>query len=146
MEAIMKVKTTKVNAGDGLALFSYPNDENGALDLLCAATDTVVIEPHEKFAVPMGLTIDVPDGHEAKITLHEDFLAKKDVTLSTVGATFGPEFTDEILVTVISQIDEPIYILRGVPVAQLKITPVAAKTPAPTTTKAKTEDENPKAS
>lgn len=139
----MKVTTTKVNAGEGLALFSYPDDDNASLDLLCAASDTVTIEPHEKFAIPVGLTIDVPDGHEAKITLHDDFLAKKDVTLSSVGATFGPEFTTEVMVTVISQIDEPIYILRGVVVAQLKITPVAAKS---TPTKAKTEDETPKAS
>jgi dUTP pyrophosphatase len=113
--------------GEGLALPAYQTAHAAGLDLLAAvpADQPLTLLPERYALVPTGLTIALPEGHEAQVRPRSGLAAKHGVTVLNPPGTVDADYRGEIGVLLINHGAEPFTIKRGERIAQMVIAPVA---------------------
>ncbi len=116
---IIKVKRLIFDAK--LPRYEHPGD-SGA-DLI-AVTD-YTLQPMQWFAVPTGLSAEVPIGFELQIRPKSGLALKHGVTVLNSPGTVDAGYRGEIKVILLNLGSEPFHISRGQKIAQLVVAPVA---------------------
>jgi dUTP pyrophosphatase len=113
--------------GEGLALPAYQTAHAAGLDLLAAvpADQPLTLLPGRTALVPTGLTIALPEGHEAQVRPRSGLAAKHGVTVLNAPGTVDADYRGEIGVLLINHGTQPFTIKRGERIAQMVIAPVA---------------------
>ncbi len=109
---------------DGLALPSYESVGAAGMDLRAAVTDALVLRPGERAAIPTGMILEIPQGHEGQIRPRSGLALKHGVTCLNSPGTIDCDYRGEIKVILANLGAEPFTVTRGMRIAQIVIAPV----------------------
>lgn len=109
---------------DGLALPHYATPFSAGMDLRCAAKQTFVLEPGQRWAAPTGLTLAIPPGFEGQVRPRSGLALRQGLTVINSPGTIDADYRGEIKIALINLGQEAITIERGMRIAQLVIAPI----------------------
>ena len=96
----MKVKIQRVHPGAYLPEYAHGPAEDAGMDL--RALEEAVLTPGVPQAVPTGLAIELPPGHEAQVHPRSGLALKHAVTLPNAPATIDPGYRGEIKIILLN--------------------------------------------
>ena len=115
--------STLPHFGD-LLLPTYESPGAAGMDIAAAITADIVIAPGARHAVPSGLAIAVPAGHEVQIRPRSGLALRHGVTVANAPGTIDSDYRGEIKVILINLGEAPVTISRGMRIAQMVVAPV----------------------
>ena len=115
--------TTLPHFGD-LALPAYASPGSAGMDIAAAIESDMVIAPGERFAVPTGLAMAVPAGHEVQIRPRSGLALRHGVTVANAPGTIDSDYRGEVKVILINLGDADFTVTRGMRVAQMVVATV----------------------
>lgn len=115
-----RVKVAITRLDRDLPLPSYARDGDAGLDLLAA--EDVTLSPGERYAIPTGLAVAIPEGHAGFVHARSGRAFKEGLALVNAPGLIDSGYRGEIKVIVVN-LDprERIKIARGDKIAQLVI-------------------------
>ena len=109
----------------GLAhLPTYASDGAAGLDLYAALDAPLALAPGARAAVPTGLAIALPAGHEGQVRPRSGLAGKHGVTVLNAPGTIDEDYRGEVQVLLINLGSETYVIQSGDRIAQLVIAQV----------------------
>jgi dUTP pyrophosphatase len=100
--------------------YAYPTDSG--FDL--RANEKVTLGPLERYLVPTGLFLDIPEGYEVQVRPKSGLSIKKGLSVVNTPGTVDQGYTGEIKVILINLSNETHTIEVGDKIAQAVLTPV----------------------
>jgi len=94
------------------------------LDLSAALDAPIEIAVGSRVAIPTGLAIKLPEGHEGQIRPRSGLAREHGVTLVNAPGTIDADYTGPLIVLLINHGDRPVRIEPGQRIAQLVVAPV----------------------
>ena len=82
------------------------------------------LKPGERYAVPTGIAIEIPDGYEGQVRPRSGLAAKEGVTVLNTPGTIDSGYRGEVKTIMINLGDRPFKITKGMRISQLAIRPV----------------------
>jgi dUTP pyrophosphatase len=112
--------------GADLPLPEYQSALAAGLDLLAAVPAEAPLElaPGARAAIPTGVAIALPRGHEAQIRPRSGLAVRHGVTVLNSPGTVDADYRGELQVILVNLGTEPFLIRRGMRIAQMVIAPV----------------------
>lgn len=113
--------------GQDLPLPAYETDGAAGMDLRAAVAEDAPLRlrPGARAAVPTGLAIALPLGHEAQVRPRSGLALRNGVTLLNSPGTIDADYRGEIKVILINLGEDEFLVRRGDRIAQLIIAPIA---------------------
>jgi dUTP pyrophosphatase len=121
---MLKVPIQVLPHGEGLELPAYATALSAGVDLRSANTEPIVLAPMQRFAVPTGLAMAIPAGHEAQIRPRSGLAAKHGITCLNTPGTIDADYRGEVKVLLINLGSEAFTIQRGERIAQMIVAPM----------------------
>ena len=115
--------STLPHFGD-LLLPTYESPGAAGMDIAAAITADIVIAPGARHAVPSGLAIAVPAGHEAQIRPRSGLALRHGVTVANAPGTIDSDYRGEVKVILINLGEASFTVSRGMRIAQMVVAPV----------------------
>lgn len=127
MSSTVTIEIRQLPHAEGLPLPAYQTAHAAGLDLQAAVPETepLVLAAGHHAMVPTGLSIALPDGHEAQVRPRSGLAARHGVTVLNAPGTIDADYRGEICVLLINHGSEAFTIRRGERIAQMVIAPVA---------------------
>jgi len=124
---VIQVKIRRLPHGLDLPLPAYETTGAAGMDLRAAVAEgePMVLQPGERRAVPTGIAIALPEGHEAQVRPRSGLALRSGVTQVNAPGTIDCDYRGEIQVILINHGEEKVTIRRGDRIAQLIVAPVA---------------------
>lgn len=96
---------------------------SAGMDLRAAITEneSVVLLPGDRFLLPTGLIMAIPEGFEGQIRPRSGLALKHGITVLNSPGTIDSDYRNEVMVLLINHGQEPFEIKRGDRIAQLLI-------------------------
>lgn len=110
--------------GDGLSLPSYATDGAAGMDAIAAVEETLTLGPGERVAVPTGLSVAIPEGHEIQIRPRSGLAFRHGLTVANAPGTIDSDYRGEIKILLINLGQDEVEISRGMRIAQMVFAPV----------------------
>jgi len=125
-----EVGVMRLEHGRDLPLPAYETSGAAGMDLRAAVAEDhpLVLRPGARVAVPTGLAIALPPGHEAQVRPRSGLALRHGITLLNSPGTVDADYRGEIKATLINLGEEDFIIRRGDRIAQLVIAPVEQAT------------------
>ena len=114
--------------GADLPLPAYATPGSAGLDLLAAVETALTLAPGDRAAVPTGIAIALPEGHEAQVRPRSGLALRHGVTLLNAPGTIDSDYRGEVKAILVNLGREPFTLRRGERIAQLVIAPVSQAT------------------
>ncbi|MCD6122587.1 MAG: dUTP diphosphatase [Spirochaetales bacterium] len=108
---------------NGVAPLYKTLNASGA-DLFAKISKEVVISPGERYLIPTGLYIEIPEGYEAQIRPRSGLAAKYGITLLNAPGTIDSDYRGEVKVLLINLGDKVFTIRNKDRIAQIVFAPV----------------------
>jgi dUTP diphosphatase len=123
----LDVQVTRLPHGADLPLPAYHSAHAAGLDLHAAvpAAIPIVIAPGRWAAIPTGIALALPPGHEGQVRPRSGLAARHGVTVLNAPGTVDADYRGEVLVLLINHGAAPFTVERGTRIAQLVVAPVA---------------------
>jgi dUTP pyrophosphatase len=121
---MLKVPIQVLPHGEGLELPAYATALSAGVDLRSANTEPIVLAPMQRMAVPTGMAMAIPAGHEAQIRPRSGLAAKHGITCLNTPGTIDADYRGEVKVLLINLGTEAFTIQRGERIAQMVVAPV----------------------
>jgi dUTP pyrophosphatase len=102
----------------------YMTARAAGLDLSAALDAPIEIAPGQRTAIPTGLAIKLPEGHEAQVRPRSGLAREHGVTLVNSPGTIDADYTGPLIVLLINHGDRAVRIAPGDRIAQLVVAPV----------------------
>lgn len=112
----------KIKLKPGATLPVYQTSGSAGMDLHAYIASSIRISPGQRFFVPTGLSMAIPQGFEGHIRPRSGLAGKFGVT--TLAGTIDSDFRGEVLVGLINLGDADIVIESGMRMAQIVFSPV----------------------
>ena len=109
---------------EGLALPTYQTPGSAGMDLRAAIDADIVLQPGGRTAVPTGLRMALPAGHEGQVRPRSGLAFRHGLTVTNAPGTIDEDYRGEVKVLLVNLGVEPVTIHRGMRVAQLVVAPV----------------------
>lgn len=106
------------------ALPAYGTPMAAGLDLVAALDEPLTLAPLARFAVPTGLVIALPEGHEGQVRPRSGLALKHGITCLNSPGTIDEDYRGEVKVILANLGAEPFTIAPGDRIAQLVVAPV----------------------
>jgi dUTP pyrophosphatase len=110
--------------GKGLGLPAYATPGSAGCDLRAAVAEPIVLAPGDRAAVPTGLCLAIPEGHEGQIRMRSGLALRSGLYLPNAPGTIDSDYRGEVKVIVANGGPAPATISRGDRIAQLVLAPV----------------------
>ena len=114
--------------GQGLPLPAYETPGAAGMDLRAAVDEPLVLIPRARTAIPTGLCVAVPEGHELQVRPRSGLALRKGLGMPNSPGTIDSDYRGELKVLMINLGDEDILIERGMRIAQGVVAPVVQVT------------------
>lgn len=124
----VEVLLRRLDHAAGLPLPAYATSGSAGADVVAAVETEVVLAPGERFAVPTGLVVAVPEGFEMQVRPRSGLALSAGVTVANAPGTVDSDYRGEVRVILVNLGSEPYVIRRGDRIAQLVIAPVVRAT------------------
>jgi dUTP pyrophosphatase len=108
-----------------LPLPRYHSDGAAGLDLYADIENEWTLGPLARRAVPTGLAIALPEGHEAQVRPRSGLALRHGITCINAPGTIDSDYRGEIQVLLVNLSGEPYTLRRGERIAQLVVAPVS---------------------
>jgi dUTP pyrophosphatase len=105
--------------GEGLPLPAYATPGAAGMDAVAAVTETIVLAPGERFPVPLGFCMAIPDGYEVQVRPRSGLALKNGITVPNSPGTIDSDYRGEVKALLINLGHEPFAIERGMRICQL---------------------------
>ncbi|MFH1313995.1 MAG: dUTP diphosphatase [Candidatus Eisenbacteria bacterium] len=120
----MSAKTLKVRIrrhphGRDLPLPRAASRGSSGLDLLAAVDGSLDIASGTTALVPTGISVEVPEGHEAQVRPRSGLALKHGITVLNTPGTIDSDYRGEVGVILINHGKETFTVKRGDRIAQL---------------------------
>ena len=102
---------------------SYKTIGSAGMDLHAFLDNPITLEPLERFLVPTGLHIELPQGYEAQIRPRSGLAAKHGLTTLNAPGTIDSDYRGEIKVCLVNLSKEPFTVQSGERIAQMVVAP-----------------------
>lgn len=99
----------------------YATAGSAGMDLRANLESSITLQPLERYLVPTGIFIQLPEGYEAQIRPRSGLSIKKGITLVNAVGTIDSDYTGEIKLPIINLSNEPHTIEDGERLAQMVI-------------------------
>jgi dUTP pyrophosphatase len=111
----------------GLPLPAYATAGAAGLDLIAAIPEDapVNLAPLARLLVPSGVSVELPEDHEAQVRPRSGLAARHGLTVLNAPGTVDCDYRGEIGVLLINLGAEPVFIERGMRIAQLVVAPIS---------------------
>ncbi len=109
----------------GAATPTYATSGAAGLDLEACLDEPVRLEPGDRAAIPTGLTLALPPGHEGSVRPRSGLAMRHGVTVANAPGTIDEDYRGELSVLLINLGQEPYTVKHGDRVAQLVVSPIA---------------------
>jgi dUTP pyrophosphatase len=117
----VRLEITRLDKGLPLPVYAQPGD--AGLDLL--ATESAVLSPGERRAVPTGIAVAIPDGYAGFVHARSGRALREGLALANAPGLIDSGYRGEIKVILVNlDAEAKIEIARGEKIAQLVIQPV----------------------
>ena len=103
----------------------YMSEGAAGLDLAAALDAPVTLAPGAWAAIPTGLAVAVPAGHEGQVRARSGLALRHGVTCLNGPGTIDADYRGEVRVLLVNHGAEPFVVRAGDRIAQLVIAPVA---------------------
>jgi len=117
----VKVKLMPLEHAVGLQLPTYATEKSAGMDLSAALEEALELGPGDRALVPTGLSIGLPEGHEAQIRPRSGLAIKHGITVLNTPGTIDADYRGEIKVILINHGKEAFTIERGMRIAQMVV-------------------------
>lgn len=124
MADTVTVRVRRLAHAEGLALPAYASDGAAGADLRAAVDAPLVLAPGERAAVPTGLVIELPPGHEGQVRPRSGLALGAGLTVVNAPGTIDEDYRGEVKVLLVNLGREPATVARGDRIAQLVVAPV----------------------
>jgi len=115
----MTFKVKRLRPDAQLPSYAHGPDEDAGMDL--RSVEAVTLEPGVPFAVPTGITIELPPGYEAQVRPRSGLALKHALTVLNSPGTIDPGYRGEICVIMLNLGRSPYQIHSGDRIAQMVI-------------------------
>ena len=115
--------STLPHFGD-LPLPAYESPGAAGMDIAAAIDADIMIAPGERHAVPTGLAMAIPTGHEVQIRPRSGLALRHGVTVANAPGTIDSDYRGEVKVILINLGAAPFTVTRGMRIAQMVVAPV----------------------
>lgn len=102
----------------------YGSNNASGFDLRANVTETTILKPGQRLAVPTGIYVQFPEGFELQIRPRSGMALKNGVTVLNTPGTIDQDYTGEIKVILINLTREEFTINPGDRIAQAVLCPV----------------------
>ena len=120
----MEIVKVICKAEDKEFLPVYSSAEAAGADLKACIQDDIVLKPGQRYLVPTGLSIQLPEGYEAQIRPRSGLAIKYGISLVNAPGTIDSDYRGEVKIIMINLGSEDFVIHRGDRIAQMVIAPV----------------------
>lgn len=107
----------------GLELPAYATDGAAGMDVLAAVEADLVLLPGERVAVPTGLMMAVPAGHEMQVRARSGLALKEGLAVLNAPGTIDCDYRGEVKIILANLGATSFTITRGMRIAQLVLAP-----------------------
>lgn len=119
----LKLDIQKLDHAQGLPLPAYGSEDSAGLDLVAALDAPVTLKPLERYLIPCGIIIAIPQGFEGQIRPRSGLSLKHGITILNSPGTIDADYRGEVKALVVNFGQESFTIERGMRIAQLVIAP-----------------------
>lgn len=109
---------------EGARIPSYATDGAAGLDLSALPDAPMTLAPGARCAVPTGIALELPAGHEGQVRPRSGLARRHGVTVANAPGTIDEDFRGEVHVLLVNLGSEELVIQPGDRVAQLVVAPV----------------------
>lgn len=118
-----EVKVVRMPHAADLALPSYGTEGAAGMDVLAAVEEDLLLMPGERAAVPTGLMMAVPPGHEMQVRARSGLALKDGLAVLNAPGTIDCDYRGEVRIILANLGQESFTIPRGMRIAQLVLAP-----------------------
>lgn len=129
-----EVPVVRLPHAAGLALPAYGTEGAAGMDVLAAVEEDLVLAPGARVAVPTGLMMAVPPGHELQVRARSGLALKEGLAVLNAPGTIDCDYRGEVKVILANLGSAPVTVSRGMRIAQLVLAPYVRATWAETDT------------
>jgi dUTP pyrophosphatase len=122
------VKIRRTRPSSDLPLPAYQTALAAGMDLHADLDTDLILGSLERFAVPTGLSIEIPPGYEAQVRPRSGLALKQGVTCLNTPGTIDADYRGEVKVILINLSNVAVTLKRGDRIAQLVINSVCRAT------------------
>jgi dUTP pyrophosphatase len=119
-----EIAVVRLAHAEGLPLPSYATAGAAGMDLLAAVYDPLLLVPGARLAVPTGLIMALPPGHELQIRPRSGLALRHGIVLPNSPGTIDEDYRGELQIIVMNAGAEAFSITRGMRIAQAVLAPV----------------------
>jgi dUTP pyrophosphatase len=119
-----EIAVRRLPHGEGLPLPGYATAGAAAMDLLAAVDSPLVLAPGARAAVPTGLLVALPAGHELQIRPRSGLALNHGLLVANSPGTVDEDYRGEIKVILLNTGDAAFTVTRGLRIAQAVLAPV----------------------
>jgi dUTP pyrophosphatase len=116
---MIAIPITILPHGQGLPLPDYATTGAAGMDAVAAVTETHMLAPGERFPVPLGFCMAIPDGYEVQVRPRSGLAMKHGITVPNSPGTIDSDYRGEVKALLINLGSEPFAIERGMRICQL---------------------------
>jgi len=120
----VEVRIRRLPHAEGLPLPAYATDGSAGADLCAAVDEELIIRPGERAAVPTGLVLEIPDGHEGQVRPRSGLAIRAGLTIVNAPGTIDSDYRGELKVLLVNLGSDLVSIRRGDRIAQFLVAPV----------------------
>ncbi|MDH5720966.1 MAG: dUTP diphosphatase [Spirochaetia bacterium] len=95
------------------------SQEAACYDLRAHLSETILLKPMERRAVPTGLKVEIPEGYLLSVRPRSGLAIKEGITLINSPGTIDSDYRGEIKVLLVNLSDKPVEIKNDERIAQL---------------------------
>ncbi|MEC9145823.1 MAG: dUTP diphosphatase [Pseudomonadota bacterium] len=112
-----------------LPLPAYATTGAAGMDIVAAVTEDLVLAPGGRSAVPTGLSMAVPAGHEVQVRPRSGLALRHGVTVANAPGTIDSDYRGEVKILLVNLGDADFTVSRGMRIAQIVLAPVTRADP-----------------
>ena len=106
---------------DGAILPSYKTSGSAGADICALLDEPKILKVGERFAVPTGLSFEIPEGYEIQIRPRSGLAIKNGITVLNTPGTIDADYRGEICVILVNLSADPFTINDGDRICQMVI-------------------------
>jgi dUTP pyrophosphatase len=114
-------RTVKIVNQSAFALPEYATPGSSGMDMRANITTPISLQPLERYLIPTGLYIELPEGYEAQVRPRSGLAIKHGLTCLNSPGTIDADYRGEIKVILINLSNEVQTIEPGDRIAQMVI-------------------------
>ena len=92
---------------------TYATSGAAGMDLYAANENPITLMPLERHLIPLGFTMELPQGYEAQIRPRSGMAIKHGITLSNCVGTVDEDYRGEVCVGIVNLSDKPYEVKAG---------------------------------